>query len=77
VSDRDMAAALAAGDRQAVAQVYDVYGARLYSYAYELVADRARAADAVRDAITVAAYRADELVDTESLGAWLFALVRV
>jgi hypothetical protein len=72
-----MAAALAAGDRQAVAQVYDVYGARLYSYAYELVADRARAADAVRDAITVAAYRADELVDTESLGAWLFALVRV
>ena len=72
-----MAAALGAGDRQAAARVYDVYGARLYSYAYELVADRARAVEVLRDALTVAAYRADELADPDSLGAWLFALVRV
>ena len=76
MSDRDLVAALRAGDRLAAGQVYDVYGTRLYAYCHELLADPKLSADALRDAFIVAANRIRELVEPEEFGAWLYALVR-
>ena len=76
MSDRDLVAALRAGDRLAAGQVYDVYGTRLYAYCHELLADPKLSADALRDAFIVAVNRIRELVEPEEFGAWLYALVR-
>ena len=76
VSDRDLVAALRAGDRLAAGQVYDVYGTRLYAYCHELLADPKLSADALRDTFIVAANRVKELSEPEEFGAWLYALAR-
>jgi DNA-directed RNA polymerase specialized sigma24 family protein len=76
VSDRELVAALRAGDRLAAGQVYDVYGTRLYAYCHELLADPRLSADALRDTFVVAANRIDELAEADEFGAWLYALAR-
>jgi DNA-directed RNA polymerase specialized sigma24 family protein len=76
VSDRDLVAALRAGDRLAAGQVYDVYGTRLYAYCHELLADPKLSADALRDTFIVAVNRVRELNEPEEFGAWLYALAR-
>jgi DNA-directed RNA polymerase specialized sigma24 family protein len=76
VSDRELVAALRAGDRLAAGQVYDVYGTRLYAYCHELLADPKLSADALRDTFIVAANRIDELAEADEFGAWLYALAR-
>ena len=76
MSDRELVAALAAGDRLAAGQVYDVYGTRLYAYCHELLADPRLSADALRDTFIVAAGRVDELANPDEFGAWLYALAR-
>jgi DNA-directed RNA polymerase specialized sigma24 family protein len=76
VSDRELVAALAAGDRLAAGQVYDVYGTRLYAYCHELLADPRLSADALRDTFIVAADRIGELANPDEFGAWLYALAR-
>jgi DNA-directed RNA polymerase specialized sigma24 family protein len=76
VSDRELVAALAAGDRLAAGQVYDVYGTRLYAYCHELLADPRLSADALRDTFIVAADRVGELANPDEFGAWLYALAR-
>ena len=76
MSDRDLVAALRAGDRLAAGQVYDVYGTRLYAYCHELLADPKLSADALRDTFIVAANRVRELSEPEEFGAWLYALAR-
>lgn len=76
MSDRDLVAALRAGDRLAAGQVYDVYGTRLYAYCHELLADPKLSADALRDAFIVASNRIRELAEPDEFGAWLYALAR-
>ena len=76
MSDRELVAALRAGDRLAAGQVYDVYGTRLYAYCHELLADPKLSADALRDTFIVAANRIRELAEPEEFGAWLYALAR-
>jgi DNA-directed RNA polymerase specialized sigma24 family protein len=76
VSDRDLVAALRAGDRLAAGQVYDIYGTRLYAYCHELLADPKLSADALRDTFIVAVGRVRELADPEEFGAWLYAVAR-
>lgn len=76
MSDRDLVAALRAGDRLAAGQVYDVYGTRLYAYCHELLADPKLSADALRDAFVVAVHRIRELAEPDEFGAWLYALSR-
>ena len=76
MSDRDLVAALRAGDRLAAGQVYDVYGTRLYAYCHELLADPKLSADALRDTFIVAVNRVRELSEPEEFGAWLYALAR-
>jgi DNA-directed RNA polymerase specialized sigma24 family protein len=76
VSDRELVAALAAGDRLAAGQVYDVYGTRLYAYCHELLADPKLSADALRDTFIVMADRIRGLANPDEFGAWLYALAR-
>ena len=76
MSDRELVAALAAGDRLAAGQVYDVYGTRLYAYCHELLADPKLSADALRDTFIVAANRVRGLANPDEFGAWLYALAR-
>ena len=76
MSDRELVAALAAGDRLAAGQVYDVYGTRLYAYCHELLADPKLSADALRDTFIVAADRIRGLANPDEFGAWLYALAR-
>ncbi|GAA2034844.1 hypothetical protein GCM10009839_39340 [Catenulispora yoronensis] len=71
-----MVTALRAGDQLAIGQIYDTYGARLYAYSYDLLADHELAADALRDAFIVADHRIRELANPDELGAWLYALTR-
>jgi DNA-directed RNA polymerase specialized sigma24 family protein len=71
-----MVTALRAGDQLAIGQIYDTYGARLYAYCYDLLADHELAADALRDAFIVADHRIRELANPDELGAWLYALTR-
>ena len=76
MSDRDLVAALRAGDRLAAGQVYDIYGTRLYAYCHELLADPKLSADALRDTFIVAVNRVRELAEPDEFGAWLYALAR-
>ncbi|MBS2536284.1 sigma-70 family RNA polymerase sigma factor [Catenulispora sp. NF23] len=76
MTDREMVTALRAGDQLAIGQIYDTYGARLYAYCYDLLADHELAADALRDAFIVANNRIRELGNPDELGAWLYALSR-
>ncbi|HWG27856.1 hypothetical protein, partial [Actinospica sp.] len=76
MSDRDLVAALRAGDRLAAGQIYDVYGTRLYAYCHELLADPKLSADALRDAFIVAVNRIRELAEPDEFGAWMYALAR-
>ncbi|MEY9859023.1 DNA-directed RNA polymerase specialized sigma24 family protein [Catenulispora sp. GAS73] len=76
MTDREMVTALRAGDQLAIGQIYDTYGARLYAYCYDLLADHELAADALRDAFIVANNRIRELANPDELGAWLYALSR-
>jgi DNA-directed RNA polymerase specialized sigma24 family protein len=71
-----MVTALRAGDQLAIGQIYDTYGARVYAYCYDLLADHELAADALRDAFIVANNRSRELANPDELGAWLYALTR-
>jgi DNA-directed RNA polymerase specialized sigma24 family protein len=71
-----MVTALRAGDQLAIGQIYDTYGARLYAYCYDLLADHELAADALRDAFIVGNNRVRELANPDELGAWLYALTR-
>ena len=65
-----------AGDRTAVAALYDRYADRLYDYARRLTNHPADAADAVHDGFMVAMQRLSQLRDPAKVRPWLYAIVR-
>ena len=67
---------LVRGDTEDLLAVYDAYGDRLYAYGWALLDDEKQAAEAVRDALLVAAVTADNLRQPALLGPWLYAVVR-
>ena len=71
-----MVVALRAGDAAGITAVHDAYAARLYDYAYGMLADREAAEDAVHDALLVAAGRIGSLRETQRVATWLYALTR-
>ncbi len=75
--DRELAAALAAGDESALAELYDRYGGLAYSLAMRILGDSGRAEDVVQEAFLKlwnGAARFDE--SRGSLRAWLTTAVR-
>jgi RNA polymerase sigma factor (sigma-70 family) len=76
MNDRDIAAALAAGDPEGLAAAYDQHAARLYGYCRGLLGEAADAADAVQDTFIIAAAQAGGLRSPARLRPWLYAIAR-
>ena len=76
LSDAALVSAHLAGDRAALAAIYDRYSAGLYDTAAAMLSDRHDAADMVQDVFCIAAERLDQLRDPERLKPWLYAVLR-
>jgi RNA polymerase sigma factor (sigma-70 family) len=74
--DRDMVAAIVAGDPAGLAAAYDHYAPALYAYCRSLLSEPADAADAVQDTFVVAAAKLSGLRDPDRFRPWLYAVAR-
>jgi RNA polymerase sigma factor (sigma-70 family) len=74
--DREIVAAIVAGDPAGLAAAYDRYAAALHTYCRSLLAEPADAADAVQDTFLVAAAKLDGLREPDRLRPWLYAVAR-
>jgi RNA polymerase sigma factor (sigma-70 family) len=74
--DREIVAAVVAGDPAGLAAAYDNYAAVLYNYCRSLLGEPADAADAVQDTFVIAAAKLDGLRDPDRLRPWLYAVAR-
>jgi RNA polymerase sigma factor (sigma-70 family) len=76
MDDREVVAAIVAGDPAGLAQAYDRYAAALYTYCRSLLRESADAADAVQDTFVIAASKVAGLRDPARLRPWLYAVAR-
>jgi RNA polymerase sigma factor (sigma-70 family) len=74
--DSEVVAAIVAGNPEGLAEAYDRYASRLYTYCRSLLREPADAADAVQDTFVIAASRLAELRDRNRLRPWLYAVAR-
>jgi RNA polymerase sigma factor (sigma-70 family) len=74
--DREIVAAVVAGDSAGLAAAYDSYAAVLHAYCRSLLAEPADAADAVQDTFVIAAAKLGDLRDPDRLRPWLYAVAR-
>ena len=75
MDDREVVAAIAAGDPAGIAVAYDRYAAGLYGYCHWMLHQPADAAEAVRETYVVAATLGD-LPAAPKLRPWLYAVAR-
>src|ERR1017187_6786458 len=73
MEDREIVAAIVAGDLAALADAYDQYGEALYGYCRWMLAEPDDAADAVQDTFAIAAGKLGGLRDPRKLRPWLGA----
>jgi RNA polymerase sigma factor (sigma-70 family) len=76
MQDREIVAAIVAGEPAGLAECYDRYAQALYSHCRSLLSDPADAADAVQDTFVVAATKLGGLREPDRLKAWLYAVAR-
>jgi RNA polymerase sigma factor (sigma-70 family) len=76
MQDREVVAAIVAGDPAGLAAAYDKYADELYGYCRTLLREPADAADAVHDTYVIAAVSMNRLRDPERLRPWLYAVAR-
>jgi RNA polymerase sigma factor (sigma-70 family) len=76
MDDRQIVAAIVAGDLAGLAAAYDQYAESLYGYCHWMLNEPADAADAVQDTFVVAAARLGGLRDPRKLHPWLYAVAR-
>ena len=74
--DREIVAAIVAGDATGLAAAFDQYAQSLYAYCRHQLSERADAADAVYDTFVIASSNVAELREPDRLRAWLFAVTR-
>ena len=74
--DRDIVAAIVAGDPAGLEAAYDSYAPSLYAYCQSLLSEPADAADAVQDTFIIAAGKLSALRDQDRLRPWLYAVAR-
>jgi RNA polymerase sigma factor (sigma-70 family) len=74
--DREVTAAITAGDPAGIAEAYDRYAAALYSYCHWILHDSAAAAEALKDTFVIATATLSNLAEPPKLRPWLFALAR-
>ncbi|MGB1381889.1 MAG: RNA polymerase sigma factor, partial [Ilumatobacteraceae bacterium] len=75
-ADAATVASYLAGDRSALATIWDRYGDTLYDTAAAMTGNREDAADMVQDVFVLAAEKLDQLRDPTRLKPWLFAILR-
>lgn len=75
-ADATTVAAYLAGDRSALATIWDRYGDTLYDTAAAMTGNREDAADMVQDVFVLAAEKLGQLRDPTRLKPWLFAILR-
>src|SRR3974390_2412263 len=79
MQDRELVAAIVAGDLAGFAEAYDCYAATLYAYCRFMLPDPyppGAAADAVADTFIVAAAKLPGLRNADQLRPWLHAVAR-
>lgn len=76
VGDAELAVAAAAGDRAALADIYDRYADSLHELCRAILHDAHEASDAVHDTFVIASTRLDQLREPDRLKAWLCAIAR-
>jgi DNA-directed RNA polymerase specialized sigma24 family protein len=79
MQDRELVAAIVAGDPDGLAEAYDCYAAPLYAYCRLMLPDpdpRGGAALAVQDTFIIAAAKLRALRDPDQLRSWLHAVAR-
>ena len=79
MQDRELVAAIVAGDPGGLAEAYDRYAAPLYTYCRFMLPDPrppAEAADAVADTFIIATAKLQGLRDPDQLGSWMNAVAR-
>src|SRR5271170_5914136 len=76
MQDREVVAAIVAGDPDGIAEAYDKYAMPLYSYCRSLLREPADAADAVQDTFLIATSKLSGLRDPGKLRSWLYAVAR-
>jgi hypothetical protein len=79
MQDRELVAAIVAGDPGGLAEAYDRYAAPLYTYCRFMLPDPrppAEPADAVADTFIIATVKLPGLRDPDQLGRWLHAVTR-
>ena len=74
--DRQVVAAITAGDPAGIAMAYDRYAAALYGYCHWLLHDSAEAAESLQGTFVLAATTLSGLPEPSKLRPWLFALAR-
>ena len=76
MDDREIVAAIVAGDLSGLAAAYDEHAESLYGYCRWMLGEPEDAADAVENTFVIAAGRLDRLRDPRKLRPWLFAVAR-
>ena len=76
MQDREVVAAVVAGDPEGIGEAYDRYALSLYSYCRSLLHEPADAADAVQDTFLIATAKLGGLRDPGKLRSWLYAVAR-
>jgi RNA polymerase sigma factor (sigma-70 family) len=76
MDDREVVAAIAAGDPAGIAAAYDRHAAALYGYCQWLMTQPAAAAEVLRDTFVVATAAIGDLDHPAKLRPWLYALAR-
>lgn len=75
-TDPDLVAQALAGDRAALAAIYDRYADRVHDLCRHMLGDPDEAADVCSQVFLVAFSRLGQLRDTQRLRSWLFAIAR-
>src|ERR1051326_8004696 len=76
MDDREVVAAIVAGDPAGLGVAYDRYAPPLYAYCRSMLREPADAADAVQDTFVIAVAKLPGLRDPGKLRAWLYAVAR-
>ncbi len=76
ISDTDLARAAAAGDRAALAAIYNRYASPLHAYCAGMLRDRHAASDCVQEVFCIATTELPKLRNADKLRPWLYAIAR-
>jgi RNA polymerase sigma factor (sigma-70 family) len=76
MGDREVVAAIVAGDPAGLAEAYDRYAPVLHAYCRSLLTEPADAADVVQDTFLIAASKVASLRDPGRFRPWLYAVAR-